>query len=66
MMRGCPPNGVETRGVSRRIREGWVFLRSHQLAEPVDQVHEQLQTQATPTKDFRTVPATFGNDLRVH
>ena len=52
-MRGCPPNGVETRGELQRIREDWVFPRSDQLVESVDQDHEQLQTQAAPRNCFR-------------
>lgn len=54
-MRGCPPNGVETQGVSRRRREDWVFPGLHQPVEYFDQNHEQLQTQVTPTHCFRIV-----------
>ena len=61
MMRGCPPNGVETRGVSRKIREDWVCPRSDQSVESVDQDHEQLQTQATPTHCFSIVVDCRGN-----
>lgn len=63
MTRGCRPNALETRGVSRRIRGDWVFPRPHQQAESVDQDHEQLQTQATPSQCFRTVLGYLGNRL---